>query len=253
MRATSRGFGIHYTVDGDGPPLVLVPGTLLAARHWTDFGYADALARDWRVIAIDPLGHGGSDRPHESDAYRPADVTADLVAVLDAEGVPRATVWGYSRGGWLAVNLAGRYPQRVERLVVGAYAMHAHEEEVDRILVPFAEMLRDGDWAAVWGAFGITDTAVRAMLEEGNDPRAVAAAVTGSMCPTRYVDPASIACPATYYVGSLEWILPHVRADVAALSTHGTTLDVIAGQTHFGVFLASARSVLAAVTARLHE
>jgi hypothetical protein len=51
----------------------------------------------------------------------------------------------------------------------------------------------------------------------------------------------------------LEWILPHVRADVAALSTHGTTLDVFAGQTHFGVFLASARSVLAAVTARLHE
>jgi pimeloyl-ACP methyl ester carboxylesterase len=166
VRATSRGFGIHYTVDGDGPPLVLVPGTLLAARHWTDFGYADALSRDWRVIAIDPLGHGRSDRPHESGAYRPADVTADLVAVLDAEGVPRATVWGYSRGGWLAVNLAARYPQRVERLVVGAYAMHAHEEEVDRILVRFAEMLSDGDWAAVWEAFGITDTAVRAMLEE---------------------------------------------------------------------------------------
>jgi hypothetical protein len=124
---------------------------------------------------------------------------------------------------------------------------------VDRILVRFAEMLRDGDWAGIWDAFGITDTAVRAMLEEGNDPRAVAAAVTGSMCPTRYVDPASIACPATYYVGSLEWILPHVRADVAVLSTHGTTLDVIAGQTHFGVFLASAPSVLAAVTARLRK
>ncbi|WP_163727173.1 alpha/beta fold hydrolase [Mycolicibacterium psychrotolerans] len=253
MQTTSRGLRIHYTVDGDGPPLVLVPGTLLAARHWKDFGYVDTLARDWRVIAIDPLGHGASDRPQEPDAYRPASVTADLVAVLDAEGVRRATVWGYSRGGWLAVNLAARYPQRVERLVVGAYAMHAHEEEVDRILVRFAAMLRDGDWARVWEAFGITDPAVRTMLEDGNDARAVAAAVTGSMCPTRYVDPASIACSATYYVGSQEWIVPHVRADVAALGAHGATLDVIVDQTHFGVFLDAAEPVLAAVTARLRE
>jgi pimeloyl-ACP methyl ester carboxylesterase len=203
------------------------------------------------VIAVDPLGHGASDRPHQQDAYLPAGVTADLVAVLDAEGVRRATVWGYSRGGWLAANLASRHPDRVERLVIGAYAMHAHAEEVGRILVRLAEMLRDGDWAGVWKTFGITDAAVTTMLEDGNDALAVAAAITGSMCPTRYVDPASIACPVTCYVGSREWILPHVRADVAALGAPGATLDVIAGQTHFGVFLAAAQPVLAAVAARL--
>ncbi len=241
------------------------------------------------MIAVDPLGHGASDRPHASDAYLPSGVTADLVAVLDAEDVPRATVWGYSRGGWLAANLAGRHPERVERLVIGAYAMHAHADEVDRTLVGLVEMLRDGDWTGVWTTFGITDTAVTAMLEDGNDALAVAAAITGSMCPTRYVaraarptgaphqrrhrhpggrvdvvgplvvgvevavggDPASIACPVACYVGSREWILPHVRADVAALGAHRATLDVIAGQTHFGVFLAAAHPVLAAVTARL--
>ena len=65
-------------------------------------------------------------------------MTADLVAVLDAEGVDRATVWGYSRGGWLACNLASRHADRVERIVVAAYAMNAHEEEVGRLLTPLA-------------------------------------------------------------------------------------------------------------------
>ena len=116
MQVDSRGFRIDYTVDGEGPPLVLVAGTLCAARHWVDYGYAATLARHWRVINIDPLGHGASDTPHDADSYEAAGVTADLVAVLDAEGVDSATVWGYSRGGWLACNMASRYPDRVDRL-----------------------------------------------------------------------------------------------------------------------------------------
>jgi pimeloyl-ACP methyl ester carboxylesterase len=80
---------------------MLVAGTLLAAQHWRDFGYVEALARRWRVINVDPLGHGDSDAPHDPDAYEAAGVTKDLVAVLDAEEVDTATVWGYSRGGWL--------------------------------------------------------------------------------------------------------------------------------------------------------
>ena len=99
MHTTSRGFRIQYTVDGEGPPLMLLAGTLLAAQDWRDVGYVEALAQHWRVINVDPLGHGESDAPHDSDAYEAAGVTNDLVAVLDAEGVSKATVWGYSRGG----------------------------------------------------------------------------------------------------------------------------------------------------------
>src|SRR6478672_3559461 len=246
MLASSRGFGINYTVDGDGPPLVLVAGTLCAAQHWRDFGYVAPLARNWRVINIDPLGHGVSDTPHDADSYEAAGVTSDLVAVLDAEGVDSATVWGYSRGGWLACNLASRYPDRVDRVVVAAYAMNAHEEEVARVLEPLASYLRRGDWSGVWAALAITDRDFQQMIESTNDRLAVAAAIAGSMRPTRFVDPASIRCPATYYVGSEDWIVPHVRADVEAL---GATLDVIAGRDHIGSFFASAEQVLPAVAA----
>ena len=88
------------------------------------------------------------------------------------------------------------------------------------------------------------------MMETSNDPLAVAAAIEGSLSPTRFIDPASIHCPATYYVGSQDWILPHVRADVDAL---GATLDVIAGQTHLGSFFGAAEQVLTAVAARLER
>jgi pimeloyl-ACP methyl ester carboxylesterase len=248
VRTASRGFTIDYTVDGDGPPLMLVAGTLCAARHWRDYGYVETLARSWRVINVDPLGHGASDTPHDADSYEAAGVTADLVAVLDAEGIDRATVWGYSRGGWLTCNLASRHADRVERIVVAAYAMNAHEEEVGRLLRPLAGFLRSGNWSGLWEALSVTDRGFQQMMQDSNDPLAVAAAIDGSLRPTRFVAPSSIHCPATFYVGSEDWILPHVRADVAAL---GATLDVIDGQAHIGSFFASAKPVLAAMSARL--
>jgi pimeloyl-ACP methyl ester carboxylesterase len=248
MAVESRGYRIDYTVDGDGPPLLLIAGTLCAARHWRDFGYAATLTQSWRVINVDPLGHGASDTPHDPDAYVAAGVTADLVAVLEAEGVDRVTAWGYSRGGWLACNLASRYPDRVDRIVVGAYAMNAHEEERGRLLGPLAHFLRHDDWSGLWKALGVSDRDFQQMMQDGNDPLAVAAAIDGSLQPTRFVDPTSVRCPATYYVGSEDWIVPHVRADVETL---GATLAVIAGRDHIGSFFAAAEQVLPAVAAGL--
>jgi pimeloyl-ACP methyl ester carboxylesterase len=248
MLARSRGFAIHYAVEGDGPPLMLVAPTVGATTDWRLAGYLDVLASNWRVINVDPLGHGQSDTPHDPHCYAAAGVTADLVAVLDAEQVEAATVWGYSRGGWLTCSLAAAYPERVERIVVGGYAMHAHEEEVARFLRPLAAFLGRGDWNGLWQAVGVDDPVLRRMVEDHNDPLAVAAAIDGSLRPTRFIDPAGVRCPAIYYVGSEDWILPHVRADAEAL---GATLDVIAGQGHLGTFFAAAQPVLTAVTARL--
>jgi pimeloyl-ACP methyl ester carboxylesterase len=128
--------------------------------------------------------------------------------------------------------------------------MNAHEEEVDRILLPLIGYLREGNWSALWQAFGITDRPFQQMMQDGNDPLAVAAAIDGSLRPTRYVDPALIRCPATYYAGSEDWIVPHVRTDVEALDA---TLDIIDGQGHLGSFFSSSEPVLAAVGARLRH
>ena len=116
------------------------------------------------------------------------------------------------------------------------------------MLAPLAGFLRHGDWSSLWQAFGITDREFQTDDGNSNDALAVAAAIDGSKRPTRYVDPASIGCPATYYVGSKDWIVPHVRADVEAL---GATVDIIDGQDHIGSFFASAEPVLCGGDRRL--
>jgi pimeloyl-ACP methyl ester carboxylesterase len=90
MEALSRGFGIHYTASGKGEPLVLIPGFLQNASHWAKWGYVDRLTDRFRVIVLDPLGHGKSAKPYDAAAYRPLDVAGDVVAVLDNEGLEAA-------------------------------------------------------------------------------------------------------------------------------------------------------------------
>jgi pimeloyl-ACP methyl ester carboxylesterase len=96
--AKSRGWSISFRAEGDGPPLVLLHGWSQWSAQWREYGYAGQLAAPFRVIAVDLLGHGESDRPHDPDEYAEALLVADIVAVLDAEGAGRACVWGYSLG-----------------------------------------------------------------------------------------------------------------------------------------------------------
>ncbi len=67
-----------------------------------------------RTIAIDWRGHGESTAEH---GYRVRDLSDDLRAVLDAEGIERATLVGLSIGASVAMDFTLRHPSRVERLV----------------------------------------------------------------------------------------------------------------------------------------
>jgi pimeloyl-ACP methyl ester carboxylesterase len=243
VQAQSRGFTIHYEVSGTGPPLVLVPGTLSSAGQWEMFGYVPALDETYRVVTVDPLGHGRSDTPHDPDAYSAAGVTADLLAVLDAEDLDRVTVWGYSRGGWITYRLAAQHPERVGRIVVGGYASHAHRAEMP-MQSAWREHLGRRDWARFWQTLGIDDRRPLASIEEANDPLAIAAAVVGSQRPTRYVDLAAIRCPSFHYVGDLDPIAAHTRADAEALAA---PVEVLPEATHLSAF-ANARPALDAVS-----
>lgn len=102
-------------------PLVLLHGwgyDSLATWHRV----IEPLAERYRVIAIDQRNHGRSERIRGSfDIEEVADETA---GVMDAVGVPRASVVGYSMGGMVAQALAFRHPERVERLVLGATAAY---------------------------------------------------------------------------------------------------------------------------------
>jgi len=107
-----------------GAPIVLIHCYSCSMNWW--FGMMPRLERDHRVIAVDLLGHGGSDKPTSGYSI---DNQADLVAqALARKDVRNATVVGHSLGGTVAVALAERSPQLVDRLVVIDTAPE-HEKE----------------------------------------------------------------------------------------------------------------------------
>jgi pimeloyl-ACP methyl ester carboxylesterase len=95
------------------PPIVLIHCFTCAINWWN--GMIPHLDRDHRVIAVDLLGHGGSEKP--ASGYSIED-QADLVAgVLGRLGVRNAEVVGHSLGGPIAIALAEQAPRLVDRLV----------------------------------------------------------------------------------------------------------------------------------------
>lgn len=112
------GLRIHLR-SWPGPPfaptVVLLHGYTGHARTWDTL--AERLVDRRRVVAIDARGHGESGWAPDGD-YSVARQVADVVDVLAALRLPRATVLGLSMGGRTALDLAATHPDLVDRLVV---------------------------------------------------------------------------------------------------------------------------------------
>ncbi|MFG2311825.1 alpha/beta fold hydrolase [Streptomyces sp. NPDC048566] len=112
---TPDGTALACQHRGQGPPLVLLAGQA-NDHHWWD-GVREDFHGLRSTITLDPRGTGDSDKPE--GPYSTVQFADDVVAVLDALGVPRADVYGTSMGGRVAQWLAIRHPGRVRRLVLG--------------------------------------------------------------------------------------------------------------------------------------
>ena len=99
-----------------GPPVLLLHGFPDSAALWRHQVQALAAAGH-RVLAPDLRGFGASSRPADVGAYALPHLVADVTAVLDAAGAPRAAVVGHDWGAVLAWAFTRAAPQRVERLV----------------------------------------------------------------------------------------------------------------------------------------
>jgi pimeloyl-ACP methyl ester carboxylesterase len=119
--ARSNGFKISFEVSGDGPAVVLHPGMFQDGAHWAYSGYTSALTSAHTVIAVDPLGLGASDAPHQAEDYSLERRVDSVTAVLDAVGVERAAFWGYSLGAMTGYAVAAHAPDRLTCLVAGGF------------------------------------------------------------------------------------------------------------------------------------
>ncbi len=106
---------IAYAEAGAGPPLILVHGALVTLDDmW--LGPMAALARHFRVVAIDRPGHGesGHGRPADASLWRQADL---VLAVADALSLERPVVAGHSFGGAVALACGLAAPERIRGVV----------------------------------------------------------------------------------------------------------------------------------------
>jgi pimeloyl-ACP methyl ester carboxylesterase len=104
---------LHVAEAGAGAPLVLLHGW---PEHWWSWRrLIPRLAESHRVLVPDLRGWGWSDAPPGDYAKRT--FAADVLALLDAEGLDRVRVMGHDWGGFAAFLLALEHPERVERLV----------------------------------------------------------------------------------------------------------------------------------------
>jgi esterase len=112
-----RGLRFHYTEWGapTAPPIVLLHGITGHARTWDD--EARLLSASRRVLVLDQRGHGDTEPAPDGD-YSDGALLDDLVAFADALSLRRFSLVALSLGGRVAINFAGHYPDRVDRLLV---------------------------------------------------------------------------------------------------------------------------------------
>jgi pimeloyl-ACP methyl ester carboxylesterase len=97
-----------------GAPIVLIHG-YAASLHWWD-AMVPLLSKDHRVITLDLLGHGGSDKP--SSGYSMEDQASLVAEALNQLRVQGAVVVGHSMGATVATALAEQSSELVDRVVV---------------------------------------------------------------------------------------------------------------------------------------
>jgi 2-hydroxy-6-oxo-octa-2,4-dienoate hydrolase len=114
----ANGVKTNYLEAGAGPPVVLVHGSGPGVTAYANWRLViPALSDRFRVIAPDMVGFGFSERPDGAD-YSVQTWADQVVGLLDALGLDKASIVGNSFGGAIALKVASQHPDRVDKLVL---------------------------------------------------------------------------------------------------------------------------------------
>ncbi|WP_371617332.1 alpha/beta fold hydrolase [Streptomyces sp. NBC_00454] len=222
---------------GDGPPLVLLHGSVHDSRLW-DRVFA-GLARHHTVVRYDARGHGRSTPPTAPFRYED-----DLLAVLDRFGFRDAGLVGLSMGGEVALDFTLEHPERVRSLTLIAASAGGHEWPRSPETNAYAAAYRASDARRIaeleltlWAGLG--DRApgfevIEPMVRENAE--AAAAAEKGHA-----LDPAEVAVerldrigvPTTVVVGDHDHPEIGVIAGRLVDGIPGARLELVAGADHY--------------------
>jgi len=179
-------------------PVVLVHGFASSfERNWREPGWVDLLEESGRtVVGVDLLGHGEADKPYDPAAY------AELEELVAAQ-LPPGPIdgLGFSLGARVLLYLAGREPQRFQRLVVGGVGANLFRAEATE---PIAQAMDGGPLPD----HPVAQAFARFAQNSGNDPKALAACLRRPAPP---IDPSAlggVTCPVLVVLGDQDFAGP---------------------------------------------
>ena len=120
-RVEVNGMQMYYEVSGEGDPLIVLHGSYMNIPTMGEI--IPTLAETNKVYALELQGHGRT-----TDIDRPItypNLADDVAAFMDAVGLEKANVFGYSMGAAAGLQLAIRHPEKVEKLVAASTAYDA--------------------------------------------------------------------------------------------------------------------------------
>jgi 3-oxoadipate enol-lactonase len=238
---------LAFTEKGGGPVVVLLHGFPLSRAMWA--AQIETLSESYRVIAPDLRGHGESPAP---DAVYTMDSMADdVVELLDGLGVAEpVVVGGLSMGGYVALAMALKHPDRVRALMLIDTRAAADSPEAAQQREETAQaVLKAGNSSAVVAAmiprlFGKTTldqhperiAPLRAEMEK-TSASGVAGALRGmAIRPDRREQLAQITVPTLVLVGEEDVIAPPDEARAIAEALPAGRLEVVAAAGHLAPY-----------------
>ena len=123
---TPDGIDLHTQSVGGGDTVLFIHEFAGDLRSWEP--QVRRFSRSYHCVTYNARGYPPSGTPDDPAAYSQQHALSDAVAVLDGLGVQRAHVFGNSMGGFAALFLAMRHPQRVRSAVAAGTGYGAHPE-----------------------------------------------------------------------------------------------------------------------------
>lgn len=106
---------ILYRIGGEGDPILFLHMNPRSSDEYREL--MPIFAKEHRVIAMDLMGFGDSDKPPR--LYTISDYAKTAIALLDKLGIEKTTLFGNHTGAFVAAEVAAAYPDRVDQLILG--------------------------------------------------------------------------------------------------------------------------------------
>ncbi|HEY9012657.1 MAG TPA: alpha/beta hydrolase [Devosia sp.] len=137
-----NGMNMYFEESGAGDPLIVLHGAYMTIPDMG--GIIPKLAETHRVIAVEFQGHGRTNDIDRPITYQ--NLADDVAAFMDAKGIEKAYIFGYSMGSIAGLQLAIRHPEKVDQLIAAstAYDLRGwHQVYTDFIPQMSVEMFKD--------------------------------------------------------------------------------------------------------------